>query len=230
MARVRAELSEAHGAVFELAGERLAALPTPTQLLAVESFPGIDADRLARMHGAACAALAGPLDVAAPRALGPNEAMADVQRIKGIGPFYAELIVVRAIGCVDVLPRNEPRALELLRALYHLPTGPVRGARRHRLAHLGPVFRRDRDRAGAWFKGHPIRAVGVGLVGGVLIGLLLDWTLRRRVYRAGTRPPALATRPRFAQPLQWAAKTPKLNSLQPRWIHHLAGVADRAQA
>ena len=37
--------------------------------------------------------------------------------------------------------------------------------------------------AGAWFKGHPIRAVVVGLVGGMLIGLVLDWALRRRAYR-----------------------------------------------
>jgi DNA-3-methyladenine glycosylase II len=94
MARVRAELSEAHGAVFELAGERAAALPTPSQLLAVEAFPGIDADRLERMHGAARAALDGQLDVAALHALGPRQAMAEVQRIKGIGPFYAGLIVV----------------------------------------------------------------------------------------------------------------------------------------
>ena len=124
MARVRAELSEAHGAVFELAGERLAALPTPSQLLAVEAFPGIDPDRLARMHGAARAALEGQLDVAALQALGPQEAMAEVQRIKGIGPFYAGLIVVRSIGFVDVLPRNEPKALELVRELYDLPTLP----------------------------------------------------------------------------------------------------------
>lgn len=124
MARVRAELSEAHGAMFELAGERLAALPTPSQLLAVEVFPGIDAGRLARMHGAARAALDGQLDVVRLQALGAQEAMAEVQRIKGIGPFYAGLIVVRAIGFVDVLPRNEPKALELVRELYHLPTLP----------------------------------------------------------------------------------------------------------
>ena len=37
--------------------------------------------------------------------------------------------------------------------------------------------------AGAWFKGHPIRAVVVGLVGGMLIGLVFDWALRRRAYR-----------------------------------------------
>jgi len=91
MARVRAELSEAHGAVFELAGERLAALPTPSQLLAVEGFPGIDADRLERMHGAARAALDGQLDVARLQALGPQQAMAEVQRTKGIGPFYDDL-------------------------------------------------------------------------------------------------------------------------------------------
>jgi len=124
MARVRAELSEAHGALFELAGEGLAALPTPSQMLAVGGFPGIDADRLARMHGAARAALAGQLDVVALQARGPEEAMADVQRIKGIGPFYAQLIVVRAIGFTDVLPRNEPRALELVRELYRLHTMP----------------------------------------------------------------------------------------------------------
>jgi DNA-3-methyladenine glycosylase II len=53
MTRVRAELSNAHGALFDVAGEGLAAVPTPSQLLAVEGFPGVDADRLARMHGAA---------------------------------------------------------------------------------------------------------------------------------------------------------------------------------
>jgi len=50
--------------------------------------------------------------------------MVDVQRIKGIGPFYAGLIVVRATGFADVLPSDEPKALELVRELYHLPALP----------------------------------------------------------------------------------------------------------
>lgn len=124
MARVRAELSESHGATFELAGEDLAALPTPSQLLAVEAFPGIDAGRMARMHGVALAAHAGQLDVGRLQALGPQEAMADVQQIRGIGPFYAELIVIRASGFADVLPSKEPMVLELVRELYHLPALP----------------------------------------------------------------------------------------------------------
>ena len=68
--------------------------------------------------------------------------MAEVQRIKGIGPFYAGLIVVRAIGFVDVLPGNEPKALELVRELYHLPALPSQVqfeaiAEAWRPAHLG---------------------------------------------------------------------------------------------
>jgi membrane-associated protein len=52
--------------------------------------------------------------------------------------------------------------------------------------------------AGAWFKGHPLRAVVVGLAGGLLIGLVLDWTLRRlaqRKNRAGD-PAAIPAAPR----------------------------------
>lgn len=33
--------------------------------------------------------------------------------------------------------------------------------------------------AGAWFKGHPLVAIVVGVVGGLLIGLVLDWALGR---------------------------------------------------
>ncbi|PZS20525.1 MAG: Fe-S cluster assembly protein HesB [Pseudonocardiales bacterium] len=125
MAQARGELSEAHGTTFELAGERLAALPTPAQLVRVEAFAGIDPDRLARMRGVAQSALDGQLDVARLQALGPEAASTDVQRIKGIGPFYAGLIVVRATGFTDVLPVNEPKALELVQRLYDLAHKPA---------------------------------------------------------------------------------------------------------
>jgi DNA-3-methyladenine glycosylase II len=120
MDAVRRRLSEAHGAIFELAGERVAAFPTPDQLLVVEAFPGISPDRLTRLHGVAHAALDGLLDVERIHALGPDAAMADLQRINGIGPFYSALIVIRASGFADVLPRDEPKALALVGELYGL--------------------------------------------------------------------------------------------------------------
>jgi DNA-3-methyladenine glycosylase II len=117
---VRRRLSEAHGTVFALAGERVAAFPTPDQLLVVDAFPGISPDRMTRLHGVARAALDGWLDVARIHKLGPLAATEELQRIDGIGPFYSALIVVRASGFTDVLPTHEAKVLELVGELYGL--------------------------------------------------------------------------------------------------------------
>jgi DNA-3-methyladenine glycosylase II len=118
MDRVRTQLGRAHGRVFELAGAEVAALPTPSALLRLTGFDGIEEARLERIHGVARAAAEGLLDAAALRAMDPQEAMTAVQRIKGIGPFYAALVVIRATGVTDVLPTDEPKALELAGRLY----------------------------------------------------------------------------------------------------------------
>lgn len=127
MRQVRQRLSEAHGELFDLAGEPLAAFPSPRQLLSVASFPEIPEDKLRRLHGVAHAALDGRLDVGHLTALGPEQAMAEVRQITGIGPFYSELIVIRGTGFTDVLPSSEPRVLELAARLYGLdaPPGPA---------------------------------------------------------------------------------------------------------
>jgi DNA-3-methyladenine glycosylase II len=124
MMQARDRLSRAHGQVFDLAGEPVAALPTPGQLLAIDSFPGIPADRMPRLHGVARAALDGQLDAARLLDQGPERAMAGLQALDGIGPFYSSLIVVRGTGFTDVLPVNEPRALDLAGRLYQLGAPP----------------------------------------------------------------------------------------------------------
>ncbi len=131
MQQIRQWLSEAHGEVFELAGEPLAAFPSPGRLLAVPSFPGIPEDKIRRLHGVADAALAGRLDVGHLTALGPVRAMAELQQINGIGPFYSALVVIRGTGFTDVLPVQEPRVLALAAQLYQLdgPPGPQEFAR-----------------------------------------------------------------------------------------------------
>jgi DNA-3-methyladenine glycosylase II len=103
-----------------VAGEPISALPTPEEMLGVDSFPGIPEIKLARMHAVAEAALRGDLDVQRIRAMDPDEAMRDLQKLEGIGPFYSALTVIRATGHTDVLPENEPRALALAGRLYGL--------------------------------------------------------------------------------------------------------------
>jgi DNA-3-methyladenine glycosylase II len=140
MDAVRRRLSEAHGATFELAGERVAAFPTPDQLLVVDAFPGISADRMTRLHGVARAALDGLLDVSRIHKLGPLAAMEDLQRINGIGPFYSALIVIRASGFADVLPGDDQKALALVGELYGLG-GPATAEQLTGIAEVWQPFR-----------------------------------------------------------------------------------------
>ena len=67
-------------------------------------------------------------------------ATAELQRIKGIGPFYAGLIVIRAVGFTDVLPREEPKLRELVGPLYGL-AGPASVAELERIAEPWRPFR-----------------------------------------------------------------------------------------
>ena len=61
----------------------------------------------------------------APAKVDLNAATVDqLQAIKGIGPFYSALIVIRGSGLADVLPVNEPKLLALAATLYGRPAPP----------------------------------------------------------------------------------------------------------
>lgn len=120
---LRTRIAEAHGTVFDVAGVRTPAVPGPRALLAMGAFPGLPADRIPRLHAVADAALNGELDVDRLRALPPEQAKEQLQRLPGIGPFYSALVVVRALGHADVLALEEPRAREAVRQRYGIDHG-----------------------------------------------------------------------------------------------------------
>src|SRR3954470_23481062 len=120
MAAVRDGLAAHHGRVFEVAGRPVAAFPAPDALLAVRTVPGLPEVKVQRLHAVARAAAEGLLDGHRLRQLGPEEARAEVQTLPGIGPFYASLIVIRAVGFPDVPVTDEPRALESMGQLCRL--------------------------------------------------------------------------------------------------------------
>ncbi len=125
-ARVRTALAEQLGRTFELDGRTVAAFPQPERLLELgDEFPGLNAEKLARLRGVAEAALAGRLDVPALHAMGPEQAFEEVQRLKGLGPFYAGLVVLRASGFADaMLPMAEPKVLGHAARFYGLRAEP----------------------------------------------------------------------------------------------------------
>jgi len=98
-ARLRRELVERHGDG--------GAFPAPRVLRALDlDLPGRKTEYL---HAVADAALDRRLDGTALRAVDPDHAVRSVQEIKGLGPFAAELVVLRGANAPDVLPRNERR-------------------------------------------------------------------------------------------------------------------------
>ena len=98
-ARLRAELIARHG--------QHGAFPPPHTLARLNlDLPGRKSEYL---RAVAEAALDGLLDGAALRAIDPGQAVQRVQQVKGLGPFAAELVVVRGANAPDALPRHERR-------------------------------------------------------------------------------------------------------------------------
>ncbi|MEB4211798.1 DNA-3-methyladenine glycosylase 2 family protein [Mycobacterium sp. 94-17] len=98
-ARLRAELVDRHG--------DHGAFPTPARLLGLRlDLPGRKAEYL---DAVAAAALDGRLDGIALRSMDPEHAIQAVQEVKGLGPFAAELVVLRGANAPDGLPTHEAR-------------------------------------------------------------------------------------------------------------------------
>ncbi|WP_029290965.1 DNA-3-methyladenine glycosylase [Cellulomonas sp. HZM] len=111
MAQVRDRMARTDGAVFDVAGREMAAVPLPERILALESIDGLPEVKVHRMHGVAQAALDGRLDTATLRSRPAVEVAAELQQLEGIGPFYAMLTTVRALGHTDELAATEPHVL-----------------------------------------------------------------------------------------------------------------------
>jgi DNA-3-methyladenine glycosylase II len=83
------------------------AFPAPERLRKIElDLPGRKPEYL---RAVAEAALDGQLDGAILQTSDPEQSVRELQAIKGIGPFAAELIVLRGANAPDALPRQDRR-------------------------------------------------------------------------------------------------------------------------
>jgi DNA-3-methyladenine glycosylase II len=123
-AALRRRLCEALGRPFELDGQVEHAFPLPEQLLGLETFPGLEPQRIERLRGVAERALAGDLDPEMLASMEADQAMTALKTIPGLGPFYAGLVLLRASGVSDALILDEPRLRSYLRHYYGLPGEP----------------------------------------------------------------------------------------------------------
>jgi DNA-3-methyladenine glycosylase II len=115
------------GFEVDIHGHRLWTFPEPQRLVELESFKGLFGRKVEYLNGLGEAALAGRLDTERLRALSPEQCLAELKQLKGIGEFGSQLVRLRALSAVDELPTAESRLLAALREAYGLDREPDMG-------------------------------------------------------------------------------------------------------
>lgn len=137
----RTRICQSIGATLTVAGADIPAFPLPERLLAADSLPGMGAGRVEWLHEVARAALDGRLAPARLAGMEPADALADLRKLPGIGPTYATLILLRAVGVTDVLTFGEPRLPGYVAHFYGTGPGPASAAEIERIAEAWRPFR-----------------------------------------------------------------------------------------
>lgn len=124
-ARTKDRLREAFGEVVNIHGQPMRAFPPPAALVGLKEFPGLFSRKPAHLQAIARAALAGDLKADYLRSVPEARALEHLQKLPGIGPFGADLILLRGAGHPDYLTLLEPRFRRAVANAYrldHVPT------------------------------------------------------------------------------------------------------------
>jgi DNA-3-methyladenine glycosylase II len=122
-ARIKAWLGEELGDHVPLDGATYTAFPRPQRLLELATAPGLNQEKVTRLHGLAEAALDGRLDTERLRSLPMDDALAELRTLRGVGGFSAEGTLLRGCGVVDELP-HDPLSRDVIGDLYGLGGPP----------------------------------------------------------------------------------------------------------
>lgn len=123
-AAVHARIAADHGTTFDIGGRPVYAFPAPDGLAVLPSVVGLADRKVVQLRALGVAAGDGWLDTQRLAAMAHNAAMAHLQKLGGIGPFSAELILLRGVGDPDAFPLTEMRLQGAMAAAYTLGEDP----------------------------------------------------------------------------------------------------------
>ena len=136
-AAVKAEMARHLGAAVNLHGRVLHAFPAPERLAGLEGFPGLFGRKPEWLRALGRAALEGRLDAASLRSVAPEQALAELLALPGLGPFSADLVLLRGAGHPDWVPAHESRLLSAVQRAYGLSETPTAAE----VSHLAEAWR-----------------------------------------------------------------------------------------
>jgi len=96
------------------------AFPAPARLAQLSApQPGLTSRKVNQLQTIAAAALDGALSRQQLRTMTYPDGLAHLQQLPGIGPFSAELILIRGVGHPDVLPDHDTRLAQAICSAYN---------------------------------------------------------------------------------------------------------------
>lgn len=122
--KVKARMAEELGEPVDIHGDLHHAFPAPRRLAELDEFPGLFGRKAEWLRALSVAAGEGTLDPDRLRALASEDALAQLEELAGIGPFSAELILLRGAGEPDHLPTAEPRLRRAVATAYEMESEP----------------------------------------------------------------------------------------------------------
>jgi DNA-3-methyladenine glycosylase II len=123
-AAIKARITAEYGETIDVGGRIVRAFPSPAKLVQLSTINGLSETKVQRLRGVAEAALGGTLGATRLRLLPRSQAFEELTAIPGIGPFSAELILLRGAGDPDFTPTAEPRLARAMAMAYGLKAPP----------------------------------------------------------------------------------------------------------
>ena len=123
-AAITARIAENHGVHVEVGDHLMHVFPAPDKLADLPSVKGLAARKTEQLRalGVATGDWIGSIRL---RAMNRDEAMTKLQELAGIGPFSAELILMRGAGDADAFPLYEKRLHQAMATAYELGSDPA---------------------------------------------------------------------------------------------------------
>ncbi|AXB44611.1 DNA-3-methyladenine glycosylase family protein [Amycolatopsis albispora] len=154
-AGIKQRIADRYGAKLTVDGHSISSFPAPKALRLLERPLGLPETKMKQLRILTGAAEQGVLDAGRLRALPAEVALARLRKLPGIGPFSAELILIRGVGHPDVFPRHEKRLHEEMARAYQVDAQDV-----DQLARIAERWRPYRSWVGFLFRAAAIRAEG----------------------------------------------------------------------
>jgi DNA-3-methyladenine glycosylase II len=123
-AGIKAHMAAELGPEIDLGDGIEHAFPGPSRLADLERFPGLTDTKVERLRHLGRATVRGELEADILRSLPAGEAISGLRGLPGIGPFSAELVLLRGVGVPDQLPTKEPRLAQAVARAYGLEKAP----------------------------------------------------------------------------------------------------------